>query len=24
MCFEGCQQLMLFMLEGLKLADPDG
>ncbi len=24
MCFEGWQQLMLFMLEGLKLADPDG
>ena len=23
-CFEGWQQLMLFMLEGLKLADPDG
>jgi hypothetical protein len=23
MCFEGWQQLMLFMLEGLKLADPD-
>ena len=24
MCFEGWQQLMLFMLEGLKLTDPDG
>jgi hypothetical protein len=24
MCFQGWQQLMLFMLEGLKLADPDG
>ena len=24
MCFEGWQQLMLFMLEGLKLSDPDG
>jgi hypothetical protein len=24
MCFEGWQQLMRFMLEGLKLADPDG
>ena len=23
MCFQGWQQLMLFMLEGLKLADPD-
>ena len=23
-CFQGWQQLMLFMLEGLKLADPDG
>jgi hypothetical protein len=23
MCFEGWQQLMLFMLEGLKLSDPD-
>jgi hypothetical protein len=24
MCFEGWQQLMLFMLEGLKLSDPEG
>lgn len=24
MCFEGWQQLMLFMLQGLKLSDPDG
>lgn len=24
MCFEGWQQLMLFMLDGLKLSDPDG
>jgi len=24
MCFEGWQQLMLFMLKGLKLADPEG
>jgi len=24
MCFEGWQQLMVFMLEGLKLSDPDG
>jgi hypothetical protein len=24
MCFQGWQQLMLFMLEGLKLTDPDG
>jgi hypothetical protein len=24
MCFDGWQQMMLFMLEGLKLADPDG
>jgi hypothetical protein len=23
-CFEGWQQMMLFMLEGLKLADPEG